>query len=363
MEGGGAERQLTYLCQGLSRLNWRVHVALYHEGPNIQRLRNSGAIIHTLDSLGHHDPLNVLRLVRLIGKIQPSIVQTWLPMMDSIGGMAAFVSGIPHILSERTAAVAHEQTWKNALRTAIGRRAAAVISNSAAGDEYWKMKLDQTSIDRFIIPNALPFQEIDQAEPACPEVLNIPSNRPIVLYVGRFGPPKNLETLVSALQLVVRTCDAVAVLIGEGNQQQEIEQHINSYSCSDRIFVRAFQAPIWGWMKTASVFVSISHYEGMPNSVMEAMACGCPTVISDIPQHRAMLDNNSAMFVNPDDINQISSAIVQCINEPAAAKSRAASAQAQTMHWSSDEVASRYDETYRCILGPKASRSHCQPSY
>ena len=53
---------------------------------------------------------------------------------------------------------------------------------------------------------------------------------------------------------------------------------------------------IWPWP------ASVSHYEGCPNVVLEAMACGCPVVVSNIPAHREILDEATAPGpVNPDD--------------------------------------------------------------
>ncbi len=60
---------------------------------------------------------------------------------------------------------------------------------------------------------------------------------------------------------------------------------------------RWMAASVWALMKKASVFVSLSAYEGCPNTVMEAMACGCPIIVSDIPEHREILDEQSALFV------------------------------------------------------------------
>ena len=160
MGGGGAERQLTYLCHGLVQLDWDVHVAIFHDGPNMQRLRDSGATIHQLKSRGHHDPANAWRTYRLIQALNPTLVQTWLPLMDSIGGIACGLAHVPHVISERTASTAYEKTWKNQLRTLVAKRASGVISNSQDGDSYWEI-LNRNDIRRYIIPNALPLREIE----------------------------------------------------------------------------------------------------------------------------------------------------------------------------------------------------------
>src|SRR5262245_22803165 len=91
---GGAERQLTYLCCALARPGWDVHVGFLeagrlHDDVNLDRLRRSGVSARHLPNFGPYDPLNPLRFVRLIRRVRPDVVQTWIPMVDVTGGLAA----------------------------------------------------------------------------------------------------------------------------------------------------------------------------------------------------------------------------------------------------------------------------------
>ena len=54
---------------------------------------------------------------------------------------------------------------------------------------------------------------------------------------------------------------------------------------------------VWPLLKMSNVFVSTSSFEGQPNAVLEAMACGCPLVVSDIPAHREFLGADTAAIV------------------------------------------------------------------
>src|SRR5580658_1055228 len=91
MEGGGAERQLTYVSQGLAQRGWDVHVAITAAGPNISRLQSSGAEVHYLPK----PPVSLLPpLTQLMRRLQPDIVMTWLPKMDVLGAIAGQFVGV-----------------------------------------------------------------------------------------------------------------------------------------------------------------------------------------------------------------------------------------------------------------------------
>jgi glycosyltransferase involved in cell wall biosynthesis len=100
-------------------------------------------------------------------------------------------------------------------------------------------------------------------------------------------------------------------------------------------------------MKRASVFISLSAYEGCPNTVLEAMACGCPLVLSDISGHREILDESCAYLVDPTNIQQTASTIVKALCNADASKSRAVIAKQKTQEWSIPEMARRFERIYK----------------
>jgi glycosyltransferase involved in cell wall biosynthesis len=103
-------------------------------------------------------------------------------------------------------------------------------------------------------------------------------------------------------------------------------------------------------MKKASGFVSLSAYEGCPNTVMEAMACGCSLVLSDIPAHREILDKSCALFVDPLNIQQTADTIVQALCNEDASKGRALIAKQKTQEWSIDKMARSYERVYKELI-------------
>jgi len=130
-----------------------------------------------------------------------------------------------------------------------------------------------------------------------------------------------------------------------------VERRIRKEGLSGRVFLPGYVPQPWAWMKKADMFVSVSLFEGMPNTVMEAMACGCPLVVSDIPQHREILDDDTAMFVSPEDPADIASGIDRLLGNPEEARRKALRAKERASEWSIPAMAERYERVYLEILG------------
>ena len=340
--GGGAERQLGVLAAGLRDHGCEVHVGFVKEGANLARLEAAGARLHRIPTRGNHDPLLLPRLVRLIRKVRPDVVQTWLTQMDVAGGLAALLTRRPWIVSERTHKIYYPRDAKHGLRRQLGRFADAVVANSPGGVEYW----DGVRVEKVIIPNALPLEEIA----AAPRDESDFGAAEVVLFVGRFDPAKNLDNLVDALAQVVRERDAVAVLCGEGPLESDLRARIARAGVADRVRLLGFTDRVWSLMKRADVLVAASWFEGHPNVVMEAAACGCPLVLSDIPAHRHCFGDDAALFSDPSDPAGLAAAIRQTLEDRAAASGRAGRARAVASALSVDSAAKSYLRAYEKVI-------------
>jgi glycosyltransferase involved in cell wall biosynthesis len=348
LSGGGAERQLGYLALELIRMGHDVHIAYVNDGPDRPLL--SGVALHRLKSFSNYDPRLIGQIIRLIRQIKPDIIQTWIPQMDVLGGIAARLCNTPLIFREPTSGAIHSPIWKNYLRVRIGSTASAVVSNSRGGDESWRKIIPDQR--RFIISNALPIDEIEKTEAGLPQEMT-KSEVPVVLYVGRMvKEEKRPDLFLKALDLAGRRKKISGILCGEGHQRSELEKlkHKQGFNGDVRFTGYLPATAVWAIMKRASVFVSLSPSEGCPNAVMEAMVCGCPMVISDIPAHRDMLDESCAFFVHPSDAQQAADAIIQILDNREAAKKRALKAKQKTIDWSVTGMARNYEKVYqKCI--------------
>jgi glycosyltransferase involved in cell wall biosynthesis len=347
--GGGAERQVAYLSEQMTRIGASVHIACLRRGPNFERVQKSGVILHELMCRNNYDPWILWQLVQMMHKVRPDLVQTWLPQMDVLGGLAAILNGIPFMMSERSCSKAYIGTWKDRLRLIVGRRAVAIIANSESGKRYWQSLSHSRTIK--VIRNGIPFSEIQRSCRAADEVTGVGAPTEVILWAGRYSAEKNPLMLLKAVrQVLTERVNAVVILFGEGPLKDDLIAMANQYGLQGRIRIEDFNPQLWSWMKRANLFVSTSLFEGSPNAVLEAAAAGCPIVLSDIPEHRELLHDDSAFFVSPSDPTAVAQGMITSLRDPEKAERKAGLAYEELSRWSVESVAAEYIRLYSAAL-------------
>lgn len=249
----------------------KVDVAYLNNGPAMPEL--TGVTLHRLVARNNYDPRLFWQLLGLAQRMKPDIIHTWILQMDILGGIVARANGIPWVFREPSSAMGYLSTWKNRLRVRVGSYATGIVSNSRGGDDYWRTQLPY--VRRYIVPNGLPVREIDRTGVALPPGL-AETEAPIALYVGRLAADvsanKNLKVFLEALACASKQKDVVGILCGDGPQRRELEAMAHNMGLAPNVHFTGHLpvSSVWAVMKKASVFVSLSAYEGCPNTVMEA---------------------------------------------------------------------------------------------
>ena len=342
LTGGGAERQLALLAAEQGRRGWNVHVALRRGGNYQEHLADSGVVLHELGDLRRGHPLLFLRLHALVRRLRPELIQTWLLQMDIVGGVVAIANGVPWVISERCSKDAYDETPRESwIRCVLGRRAACVVANSRDGAHYWQEVMSTT--ERIaVIPNAIDVDAVRRAEPRRLAT----SQREVVLCVGRLVPQKAHEILVRAVALLPPSQQPDVVILGVGPLRDSLLDLVTELGLTARIRQLPYQADWWGLLKTATALINATRFEGQPNVVLEAMAAGCPVVVSDIPQHREIVDETSALLVPRDDPGALATALASVLTDRASAAARAAAALERVRRSTVQVAADLYERVY-----------------
>jgi len=111
---------------------------------------------------------------------------------------------------------------------------------------------------------------------------NFMRSEKIFISVGRQVYQKGYWHLVKAFKLVLeKEPDAKLIIIGSGNNDVKLMKLINDLGIENRVLLTGFQKNPFKFIKKSQVYIMTSLFEGFPNALVEAMACGCPVISTD----------------------------------------------------------------------------------
>ncbi|MEI8347387.1 MAG: glycosyltransferase family 4 protein, partial [Pseudomonadota bacterium] len=189
---------------------------------------------------------------------------------------------------------------------ALAYMADAVIAVSEEVAHFYlnKVKINQKKLHQILNGIQVPSHpllpgspEKKQARQKLIEKYHLPTNKIFWLFLARIVPPKDPQTLSEALEFLPQ---AHLLMVGPAQDFAYTEnlKKIGRDGGKDNVSFLGDQpiTEIVTFLQGADFFLSASHFEGIPLSVLEAMACGLPCLLSDIPSHRQLArgDNPSA---------------------------------------------------------------------
>ena len=121
----------------------------------------------------------------------------------------------------------------------------------------------------------------EQAGEAAEHRWFVNGGEPVVLAAGRLVQVKDYPTLLRAFAEVARSRPARLVILGQGPDREGLLELAARLGIEDRFDLPGFDVNPFRYMARASVFVLSSRYEGFPNVLAQAMACGTPVVSTD----------------------------------------------------------------------------------
>lgn len=294
---GGAESVLFRLATYTDTATRHVVISLTDEGVYGQRLRAAGVQVHTLGMPRGRITLSGIRMLRaLLIDEAPDAVQTWMYHADLIGGVAARLAGLRAVAWGIRNSGNHLNRSSRSARLVL--RACAMLSGRvpraivcAAQDAAERHKALGYRADRMVvIPNGYdlsryaPDAEAGQRMRA---LWGVSPEAPLIGCVARWDPLKDHRNLLAALGILLRDGQDQGlrcVLVGRGMTpaNAELLALIDSEGLQGRIILNGPSDDVPAVMNSLDLHVLSSCAEGFPNVVAEAMACGAPSVVTDV---------------------------------------------------------------------------------
>lgn len=363
LEVGGAEVMLCRLLERFDRDEFDFSVvSLRPLGPLRGRFEQTGLALRSLDITGVVSLVTgAFRLFRMLRRERPDIVQTWMYHADLVGGLAAWLARVPHIVwniqhstHSRTGikCTTRLATWllarlSHRLPSAIIVCSRVAIRHHAAlGYDAQKMTYicNGAETDVFV-PDA-------DAGARLRETLGIPADAPVIGTAGRFHPQKDYPVFFeAALQLQELTPEAHFVACGPGvtADNPEIRRLLAASPHPERFHLLGLRSDMQRVYPAFTVSTLCSAFgEGFPLTLGEAMACAVPCVATDVGDSAEIIDA-PARIVQPGQAAELMRAWKAVIDLPGhelAALRAQARKRIQTL-FSLHDTVRRYQDVYR----------------
>jgi glycosyltransferase involved in cell wall biosynthesis len=354
LDRSGAEKQFTLLATRLPREEFDVQaVALTRAGPYASVLRDAGIRLTTLHKRLRVDPLALWRLKSLLDAEQPDILHSWIFAANAYGRLVAGGRPRPKVIVSERCVDSWKSGWQLWLdKKQIGRTTRLVGNSASVADFYRGLGVPSEKIR--VIPNGveIPNGPTTDRDRALAE-FQIPPGSRVVGFVGRLAPQKRVKDNIWALQLLQQLTDRVyLLLVGEGPERNDLIALSQHVGCEHLVRFAGYREDASRLIGLCNVFWLASEFEGMSNSVMEAMAAGVPVVASDIPPNRELVANGETGYlVRVGDSVGIAQFTDRILADPSLAE-RLGTAGRERMRtqFSIDRMVAAHAELYREVL-------------
>jgi glycosyltransferase involved in cell wall biosynthesis len=336
LRGGGAERACLRLARGMAAEGEAVELVLVRgEGAYLKDIP-SGVTLTVLD--GPRVSRAILPLAAYLRARRPRAVLSALTHMNiaTIAAVRLSGTGARVVVSERNqiSAKAHAAKgwWQSGLYRAVPlayRLADRVVavSGGVAGDlaRFGRLPVEKIgTIHNPVFETGI--EELSRAAPLHPWFA--PGDPPVILGVGRLHRQKGFDVLLDAFAYARAQEDCRLIVLGEGEERSRLAARANALGLAYDIDMPGFCANPFALMARAGCFVLSSRWEGFPNALVEAMACGAPVVATDCPSGPREILDGIAPLVPVDDARALGEALLAVLRHPSDTRPARARAQA-----------------------------------
>lgn len=329
-EKGGAQKRVWELARRLAN-DHEVHLygMKYWDGPVL--IERDGVIFHGVCEpydLYAEGRRSIPQAIKFASQLAPSLLSEEFDIIDcqQFPYFPCFTAKAHELVHDSTLVVTWYEVWndywydylgwKGVFGKVVERAAVRVPDVIVPISSYIRDDLKQ--IGRIggleIVENGVDYDRIQR----------IPSGNESwdVVYVGRLSEHKNVDLLLDAVSLAsdridrdVRTC-----IIGDGPERIRLERHAHDLRVDSHVVFNGFveaDEDVIANLKAATVFVLPSVREGFPNTILEANACGVPSIVVDHPENgsTAVVENGKTGFITSVDSASIADRIVELLTD------------------------------------------------
>lgn len=313
---GGGEKWMITAAEGLQRKGHRVVLASKKNAVLLRKGEERGVTTSVFNIRSDFSPLQTFLVKRFIERNRIDVLICNLNKDVRVAGLAARLASNRPLVFARHGILLCGKKWKH--RLTLTKLTDGIITNTRTiADAYREYGwFDESFVN--VIYNGV---EISADVPRGSFGAGAEGKK-VIFSAGRLSTQKGFEYLIDAAsQLCADRSDLFFAVAGKGRMEKLLKEAVKEKGLSDQFHFMGFVDDIAPYLKSCTVFVLASTYEGMPNAVMEAMAQGAPVVTTDVNGARELTDNGgTGIVVAPRDAKALARAIESIADSPSLQK-------------------------------------------
>jgi glycosyltransferase involved in cell wall biosynthesis len=362
---GGGQRVAMDLVKHLDCEQFEVEVvSLYPFSNEVfeSYAKDSGIIVHYLTKRPGLDPTIFLEINKIFQKFCPQVVHNHLYSLYAMLP-SSYINRIPVRIQTIHTVANEESKGLYRLVSTMAFHNLGVLPVSISQSVQTSVHQVYGKISSPVIYNGIDTQLYAYSEHQrhkWREKYGIPENAFVFVNVASFSSVKNQQLLVRAFGEALKFFpSSFLVLVGDGETHQEISGLVKELDILNKVFLTGKTLDVAQILSASDCFVLSSLWEGLPISVLEAMAEGKPIISTNVGAIPELITNReNGLLVPVGDGSRFAAAMIEmCKNPLSAAEMGKRGRQTIEQRFDVRNMAEQYGDLYLRVLGEKASLS------
>lgn len=352
---GGAEQVVLGLVRNMDRSRYQpIVICLDDKGPFASGAEEAGVPVLELKKKRGADFLLPFRLAGLLREQKVKLVHTHLFNGHLWGRLAALIAGLPVVSTEHGM-----DQWRTSLHhafdTLLTLKNSRMIFVSEEARAFYRSRVPAFKGRDCVFFNGIEtarFSGRDSRDKARAE-LGFSPGAWVVGTAGRFVPEKRHDVFFAALKaLRARGLDAKGLVIGGGPLQESVEGNVRDAGLSDHVVLTGVRQDLPDLYPAMDVFMLSSDREGLPITILEAMAAGVPVVSTNVGGiHACVRPGETGWLVPPGDAEALALAAYQAYSDAAQTRVKTDAARKLIKNeFSVEAMTAQYEALYDEVL-------------
>ena len=317
----GTQQMLVNLSRGLADRGYAQAVLVLNDSDDqtiLERLRIKGIEVQIIGKQNLLKGYGFLRAYRWLRRENFEIVVTLLFVSDVIGRLLAKVAGSKYLISSIRARNIHYTFCQRWLVRTTAKLVDLFVLNS---EELRSFVMEKEGVPHdkiIVIPNGVELSTETTSDQrfALYDELGLPRNGTIIGSVGRLTHQKGFDVLLEAFA-EIETAGLHLVLIGAGEAGESLQTQARRLKLNGKVHFIGHRYDVPNLLGIFDLYVQPSRFEGMPNTVLEAMAAGRPIIASEVDGICELIEDGiHGWLVSPANKEDLSRAIISFLKDP-----------------------------------------------